>query len=116
MNNKPLWKECIEAFGGYESAKKAVEVADTHGLKTFNVEAMRSHLLEYRREHGIYEINDKIIRLDNDSHYIYSISKIENDLITFTRKKKTKTWGFWLGINEIRHATALEIQEGHRLP
>ena len=96
MKNKPLWQECIEAFGGYESAKKAVEVVDTQGLKTFNVEAMRSHLLEYRREHGIYEVGDKVVSDDSGMIMIFGDG--------------CEKW-FCL-----RHATALEIQTGHRLP
>lgn len=116
MINKPLWQECIEDFGGYESAKKAVEVADTQGFKTFNVEAMRSHLLEYRREHGIFEVGDKVVRLDLESPHIYSIMRIEDSVFTIGRKVRHRTWGTWLECKDIRHATALETKAGNRLP
>ena len=64
---------------------------------------------------GEFKIGNKIIRLDNNSPYIYSIQKIEDGLATIVRKVRHQTWGTWLLQNEIRLATPEENALGHRI-
>lgn len=98
----------IEQLGGYEKAKVMLR-----GLGN----EYESALLQYRREHNIYDVGDKVVRLDNDNPYIYTIQKVDSDCITIVRKKKSnavKTWGMWISHNELRHATTQEIAQGYR--
>ena len=62
-----------------------------------------------------FKVGDKVIRLDNESKHIYSIQKIENELITVVRRFRHKTYGFWVTNVELRHATPPEIKAGHRI-
>lgn len=63
----------------------------------------------------MFKVGDKVIRLDLDSPHIYSIMRIEDGLFTIGRKVKHRTWGTWLGCNDIRLATPQEIAAGHRI-
>ena len=104
----------IEKLGGYEKAKQK------YSERPFDLAwaDIGQALLEYRREHNIFEVGDKVIRLDVDNIFIYTVQKVTLDLITVVRKKKSnavKTWGMWLGNNELRHATPEEMQAGRRL-
>ena len=104
----------IEKLGGYEKAKQK------YSERPFDLAwaDIGQALLEYRREHNIFEVGDKVIRLDVDNIFIYTVQKVTLDLITVVRKKKSnavKTWGMWLGNNELRHATPEEIKAGRRL-
>ena len=105
----------IEQLGGYKAAKKFTNGECADG---FDVQGLRDALLEHRRKHNIFEVGDKVIRLDVDNIFIYTVQKVTLDLITVVRKKKSnavKTWGMWLGNNELRHATPEEMQAGRRL-
>lgn len=65
-----------------------------------------------------YKAGDKVIRLDVENTFIYTVQRVESDVITIVRKKKqnaTRVWGTWLTENEIRHATDAEIKAGKRL-
>ena len=65
-----------------------------------------------------YKAGDKVIRLDIENTFIYTVQKVESDLITIVRKKKqnaTRVWGARLTKNEIRYATDAEIKAGKRL-
>ena len=111
-----LYETVIADFGGYEAAKKVSESESAGFL--YNVAALKQRLLEHRRQHNIFEVGDKVIRLDVDNIFIYTVQKVTLDLITVVRKKKSnavKTWGTWLGNNELRHATDEEIKAGRRL-
>lgn len=106
----------IEQLGGYENARERLKRENV--LTDLDYNYGQKKLLEHRREHNIFEVGDKVIRLDVDNIFIYTVQKVTLDLITVVRKKKpnaVQTWGMWLGNNELRHATDEEIAAGHRL-
>ena len=94
----------IEQLGGYEKAKVILQaVGHEH-------DAM---LLEYRRQHNIYEIGDKIVStLDGSEDWKNAICEI----LAFY-KKMAITTGFSCAIHhyDYRHATPEEIKAGRRL-
>lgn len=107
----------IEQLGGYDAAKEYLK-KNSHFINFEGLERFYDALLQYRRQHNIFEVGDKVIRLDVDNIFIYTAQKVTLDLITVVRKKKSnavRTWGTWLGNNELRHATNEEIQAGRRL-
>lgn len=110
----------IKKLGGYEKAKNEMNYLND---SEYAVDHCYAHeigqaLLDYRRANNLFEVRDRVIRLDVDNVFIYTVQKVTLDLITVVRKKKSnavKTWGMWLGNNELRHATDEEIAAGHRL-
>ena len=94
----------IEQLGGYEKAKVILQAVGREH------DAM---LLEYRRQHNIYEIGDKIVStLDGSEDWENAICEI----LAFY-KKMAITTGFSCAIHhyDYRHATPEEIKAGCRL-
>ena len=103
----------IEQLGGYEKAK-----AGLHRLKLEKKDLLTcgdlvvvkseidAALLEYRREHNIFEVGD---------YYAY-LYEWDSDL-DIVCKFNPSEWGdhLWNIKNMIRHATDEEIAAGHRL-
>lgn len=63
----------------------------------------------------MFKVGDKVVRLDLDSPYIYSIMGIEHGVFTIGRKVRHRTWGTWLECTKIRLVTPEEIAAGHRI-
>ena len=98
----------IEQLGGYEAAKNQAKDKSIGFLVDINNE-----LLEYRRQHNIYEIGDKIVStLDGGEDWKNAICEI----LAF-HKKMAITTGFSCAIHhyDYRHATPEEIKAGRRL-
>lgn len=120
-----LVDEYIDSFGGYDAAKeKNTTWMINHGENWRNIKD--ATLLEYRREHNIFEVGDKVVsdfyQLDcvflishvcNDDEFIYS-NKVFSLGSVFTTSDKLKGECRFL-FNEIRHATDEEIKAGKRL-
>lgn len=89
----------IENLGGYESAKSK---ARDNG--SFHSERLKKALLEYRRQHNIFEVGDKVVV---KAHPFwpedYVILTVEQEHI-----------GKWY-MSAWRHATDEEIKAGKRL-
>ena len=98
----------IEQLGGYEAAKNQAKDKSIGFLVDINNE-----LLEYRRQHNIFEIGDKIVStLDGSEDWKNAICEI----LAF-HKKMAITTGFSCAIHhyDYRHATPEEIKAGKRL-
>ena len=110
----------IEQLGGYERAKDGLhrlklEKKDllTCGDLVVVESEIDAALIEYRRQHNIYEIGDKIVStLDGSEDWKNAICEI----LAF-HKKMAITTGFSCAIHhyDYRHATDLEIKAGRRL-
>ena len=110
----------IERLGGYERAKDGLhrlklEKKDllTCGDLVVVESEIDAALLEYRRQHNIYEIGDKIVStLDGSEDWKNAICEI----LAF-HKKMAITTGFSCAIHhyDYRHATPEEIKAGCRL-
>ena len=98
----------INSFDEYEKAKS--KLRDNGSL---HAERLKKALLEYRRQHNIYEIGDKIVStLDGSEDWKNAICEI----LAFY-KKMAITTGFSCAIHhyDYRHATPEEIKAGCRL-
>lgn len=114
----------IEQLGGYEKAKSELEDKkwrkdNLHGSAEFtwhikqHIQLLEYILLEYRRQHNIFEVGDKIVStLDGDDDWKNAVCEI----LGF-HKKMAITTGFSCAIHhyEYRHATDEEIKAGKRL-
>lgn len=105
----------IEQLGGYEATKekyKALSDSDmiTIGPIEFSAKPyFKDELLEYRRQHNIFEVGDKVVYVDDFMPDSVSVVSEVNDRV-------------WLNGNNavcieemIKHATDEEIQAGKRL-
>lgn len=110
----------IEQLGGYEKAKAFLNATSftidelimmqRSGLRTQHVEIA---LLEYRRQHNIFEVGDKVVL----------ISMSDNEVFEYTEYSKGLDLHFFESehnyghakLSDIRHATDEEIKAGKRL-
>ena len=100
--------DLIKELGGYEKAKSQ--------LNDFNEsfgywQNLNQELLEYRREHNIFETNDYVVK-KSGKHWS-QVFKVHN-----SNEKITTIQAHVLVMFEtrfLRHATDAEIAAGHRL-
>lgn len=107
----------IERLGGYERAKAFLNAASytmdelimmqRSGVRPQHVEKA---LLEYRRQHNIFEVGDKVIKTHPKNTILWPVLGVY------------KNGGVWLDYKgfcwkppSVRHATDAEIKAGKRL-
>ena len=100
----------IEQLGGYGAAKKFINGECSDG---FDVQSLRDALLEYRRQHNIYEIGDSIVTNDDASDgKVYAVEKNHfNEHFKIRSKDGFRYCRLW---RIDRHATDKEIAQGYR--
>lgn len=86
----------IEQLGGYEKAKK--ELNSPSNTNVFFQCEIEQALLEYRRQHNIFEVGDRFV-IDG----LFGVFYANDGNIPY------------LDYNKIRHATDAEIKAGKRL-
>lgn len=94
----------IEQLGGYERAKHEFEmIKEMKPIYPGEIETNDRLLLEYRRQHNVYEAGDWIIVDSYKPEYqFYQITKDD-------------VGSHWINLVEFRHATDAEIKAGKRL-
>ena len=91
----------IERLGGYEKVNKAVKKID---IRSDRYKRLKASLLQYRRQHNIFEVGDKVVVKDHPFWpEDYVILTVEQEHI-----------GKWY-MSAWRHATDAEIKAGKRL-
>ena len=107
----------IEQLGGYEKAKEyLVELQRTpmHEQTEDTISYLPDALLDYRRQHNIFEVGDKVVlrRPDQFSEiYTYDAYSEKMDLHFF---ESESDYGH-VALDRVRHATDEEIKAGKRL-
>lgn len=111
----------IEQLGGYEKAKRELELKEQNSVlqccSAVTAEMIRDALLEYRRQHNIFEVGDKVIITQkiwgqdpwDDLCYVFNA---ETHHIVGIGVDISVGFG---SSNAYRHATPKEIQAGKRL-
>ena len=94
-----LYERVISDFGGYEKCKDILSQPNIGFI--MNAEALRRHMLEYRRQHNIFEVGDPII----DACIGNSVIKYHGGYDNHEN---------WVSCF-VRHATDEEIKAGRRL-
>lgn len=104
----------IEQLGGYENAKRELELKEQDSVlqccASVTANMIRSAMLEYRRQHNIFEVLD-LIMYENKLYEIKYIYHAEKARIIDGLQGRT-VYDFPRGI---RHATDAEIKAGKRL-
>lgn len=99
----------IEQLGGYEKAKS--KSRDNGSLHS---ERLKKALLEYRRQHNIFEVGDKVVlknsRFGSHNDAIYTVVNINKSHMLY------ELCIGWCGFSHyLEHATPEEIKAGRRL-
>ena len=99
----------IEQLGGYEKAKEELKIRISKGF-VYSVIELEEALLEYRRQHNIFEVGDKVIKTHPKNTILWPVLGVY------------KNGGVWLDYKgfcwkppRVRHATDAEIKAGKRL-
>ena len=100
----------IEQLGGYEEAKEWYKDQDLRGNHTVRI---RHALLEYRRQHNIFEIEDKVVAPISHGYFVGKIIAYRSDIDRFD-VMGSRHWG-WFFAHQLKHATDAEIKAGKRL-
>ena len=115
----------IEQLGGYEKAKaKRDDINHTlenceflgggdarEGLYE-RLESIEKALLEYRRQHNIYEVGDYFVNYADDT--IYTALSIDQQNRMHGKSGDKNVWTYF-GRFGLRHAANAEIKAGKRL-
>ena len=101
----------IEQLGGYEKAKEWYKDQDLRGNHTVRI---RHALLEYRRQHNIFEVGDFVLRNDGFGN-VLKVTSIEGEYANLVKRVDGESIWSWFKLVDIRHATDEEIKTGKRL-
>lgn len=102
----------IEQLGGYAQAKalRALPAATYDcGLK-FKREELELSMLEYRRQHNIFEVGDKVVSKKNNE-FVYTVITVDGGL----GRLKNVLFDHVYPLHDFRHANDAEIEAGKRL-
>lgn len=105
----------IEVLGGYGAAKAEAN-SPIKLLNFFNYDQLDKELLEYRCQHNIFEVGDKVIFTDVLNSCVVTFESIESNpmqIVWLTYPDGTA--GYVFHLSKIRHASDEEIKAGHRL-
>ena len=98
----------IEQLGGYEYLNEFYKRAVAHG---FTLTEIKDALLQYRRQHNIFERNDYVVNKDIKYSDELNIVSASNDKALWFFGK---IYGGFVK-SQFRHATDAEIKAGKRL-
>lgn len=102
----------IEQLGGYERAKHEFEmIKEMKPIYPGEIETNDRLLLEYRRQHNIFEVGDKVVgsKLFDDRIFEFQYYLLELSMAVISKD------GAAIGLNQLRHATPEEVKAGKRL-
>lgn len=111
----------IEQLGGYAAAKAKCDRANKEGYLLLSVPVqngfgdiyvykVEAALLEYRRQHNIYEAGDLVVS-KNGCELVSEITYLQGGLA----KIKNEKFDHVYSLQDFRHATDEEIKAGKRL-
>lgn len=103
-----FYERVISDFGGYEKCKDILSQPNIDFI--VNAQGLREHMLEYRRQHNIFEVGDFIFHPMFGA--LFEIKRIAEKYVVASTKSGYETN---LLIELISHATDEEIKAGKRL-
>lgn len=104
----------IEQLGGYEKAKKQVSRLESKG-NLVTAEGMKLELLQYRRQHNIFESDDLVTSKKWVDGSIHKIELVDSEDRTLKIFSHDMAFSYWVDSRNYRHATDAEIKAGKRL-
>lgn len=115
----------IEQLGGYESAKSKCDRANKEGYLLLSVPVqngfgdiyvykVEAALLEYRRQHNIFEAGDVAVSVDGEP-YLHKVELGTSKAHCIKIFSHDMAHSYWVHDVNYRHATDAEIEAGKRL-
>ncbi len=108
----------IEQLGGYAEAKAEWEREGAYPSPNyFYYRELGFSLLQYRREHGIFEVGDYVVLINGYTDAVHYLSGWYIDGLDFRYTTKPNGWGVIVKssmANHWRHATDAEIKANRR--
>ena len=98
----------IEQLGGYERAKIIQGSREMGGLP-YDLD-LEDALLQYRRQHNIFEVGDKVVSKKNNE-FVYTVITVDGGL----GRLKNVLFDHVYPLHDFRHANDAEIKAGKRL-
>ena len=110
----------IEQLGGYEKAKEVYKnfKDDSSSLNRQHALNVKIAMLEYRRQHNIFEVGDKVVYRALPHERLFSVRFVGDDEIVVYElwdEMGAKTFTENYPYSDIDHATDAEIKAGKRL-
>ena len=109
----------IEQLGGYERAKHEFEmIKEMKPIYPGEIETNDRLLLEYRRQHNIFEVGDSVLPISNYSDQVHFLADWYIENLDFRYTTNSGSWGIIVKSlmgGAWRHATNEEIKAGKRL-
>ena len=115
----------IEQFGGYEKAKEELTKLESCKQDAYSwsrmiqSESIKNALLEYRRQHNIFEVGDLVVdATDCHSNDLITVKSISGNLLVCESDNLNASYALSGKHNPsfyVRHATDEEIKAGKRL-
>ena len=110
-----FYERVISDFGGYEKCKDILSQPNIDFI--MNAQGLREHMLEYRRQHNIFEIGDKVVFIESElkNPRLMTVIEVSEPICGFLMAECNLgiTNGFYP--SRYRHATDEEIKAGKRL-
>ena len=105
----------IERLGGYEKTKDHRDYLIDFGNEfnrpnKYEVNKINNALIEYRRQHNIFEVGDKVVSKENNE-FVYTVITVDGGL----GRLKNILFDHVYQLHNFRHATDEEIKAGKRL-
>lgn len=111
-----FYERVISDFGGYEKCKDILSQPNIDFI--MNAQGLREHMLEYRRQHNIFEVGDLAAYRTLPYERLFSVRYVGGDEIVIYElwdEMGAKTFTEMHPYSDIRHATDEEIAAGKRL-
>lgn len=106
----------IEQLGGYERAKHEFEmIKEMKPIYPGEIETNDRLLLEYRRQHNIFESDDLVASKKWVDGSIHKIELVDSEDRTLKIFSHDMAFSYWVDSRNYRHATDEEIKAGKRL-
>ena len=106
----------IEQLGGYERAKHEFEmIKEMKPVYPGEIETNDRLLLEYRRQHNIFESDDLVTSKKWVDGSIHKIELVDSEDRTLKIFSHDMAFSYWVDSRNYRHATDAEIKAGKRL-
>jgi len=106
----------IEQLGGYERAKHEFEmIKEMKPIYPGEIETNDRLLLEYRRQHNIFESDDLVTSKKWVDGSIHKIELVDSEDRTLKIFSHDMAFSYWVDSRHYRHATDGEIKAGKRL-
>ncbi|WP_180073715.1 MULTISPECIES: hypothetical protein [unclassified Acinetobacter] len=111
-----FYERVISDFGGYEKCKDILSQPNINFI--MNAQGLREHMLEYRRQHNIFEVGDKVVYRNLPHERLFYVKAVLDGSIVLHEccdEVGARCFSEFEPYSDIQHANDEEIKAGKRL-